>query len=47
MALMKYCTFWYSKWLHVCCLLNYCVIFVVVGGMCPGHQLSPGHHQEH
>lgn len=47
MALMKYCTFWYSKWLLVCCLLNYCVIFVVVGGMCPGHQLSPGDHQEH
>lgn len=47
MALMKYCTFWYSKWLLVCCLLNCCIIFVVVGGMCPGHQLSPGHHQEH
>lgn len=47
MALMKYCTFWYSKWLLVCCLLNCCIIFVVVGGMCPWHQLSPSDHQEH
>lgn len=47
MALMKYCTFWYSKWLLVCYLLNCCIIFVVVGGMCPWHQLSPSDHQEH
>lgn len=45
-ALIRYCVFWGSKGLLVL-LLDCCIIFIVVGGLCPGHQLSAGDYQEH